>query len=65
MKWRSIKSAPKDGTHILIYGFRNGEPVYVIVYHAHKNKWIEANGLKYCIKNPSHWMPLEKPPKLG
>ena len=64
MKWRSIESAPKDGTHILIYApLHKGKPIYVVAYHAHKNKWIEANHLKYCIRNPTHWMPL-KPPKI-
>lgn len=48
---------PEDGETVLVYGSRGG------VYTAyHGRAWHKLNSkIHYC--NPTHWMPLPKPPK--
>lgn len=58
--WKTIDSAPKDGTHVLLYG--RG---YIITGHYDDSPQIGNYpnwrwGLTF---NPTHWMPLPKPPK--
>lgn len=65
MTWRSIDSAPKDGTLVLLY--REMSPWRVVGY----GKWVNDFGiegwLSYGFNDPpgnlglaapSHWMPL-------
>ena len=69
-EWKSIETAPKDGTAILL-GSRGGSwigkwlPVYVSGYQP-ENPWSslmlnhDHMGEKLC--KPTHWMPLPPPP---
>ncbi len=61
--WQPIKTAPKDGTRILIrasYGIG-------VMY----GRWRERHGrfafAECCGRNvdPTHWMPLPKPPEAA
>lgn len=56
--WRKIRSAPKDGTHILFWD--HGE-VFRGCYSIEYEVWYEVNraGHRY----PTHWMPLPEPPE--
>lgn len=75
MNWKPIKTAPKDGTEILITG---GEPDYswdnsewepsmvVAVWDKNRKQWHFAYydaGVYGMWFNPTHWMPLPKLPK--
>lgn len=72
--WRSIETAPKDGTAILIGNERGAwiakyEPVYPSGYRP-ENPWFSLmlnhdhmrKGKPYA---PTHWMPLPAPPLPG
>ena len=71
-EWKSIETAPKDGTAILL-GSRGGSwigkwlPVYVSGYRP-ENPWSslmlnhDHMGEKLC--KPTHWMHLPPPPPL-
>ena len=65
MAWRPIKTAPKNGTRILVYfkKYVAGDRVTIMHY-----AWAErifvlsgTSGMRYGIQ-PSHWMPLPEPP---
>ena len=63
MEWRSIDSAPKDGTPILCYSFDEDdehEPIHVVKWFA--NDWVCQVDM-YYIWRPSYWMPLPIPPE--
>lgn len=63
--WRDISTAPKDGTHILMWGG----------YHSpfsgyYRDKWVERVGWHISggihidpTAEPTHWMPLPQPPQ--
>lgn len=57
MKWRPIKTAPKDGTDLLL-GFSNGDDVTVGSFDG--DEWFDQHS--FWLK-PTHWMPLPEPPK--
>ncbi len=68
--WQPIKTAPKDGTTILVYqpaGMwasrvqSRGE--CVVTAHWHQPGNPERHGLWFPICRPTHWMPLPEPPK--
>ena len=69
-KWRSMESAPKDGTAILL-GNAGGswiaryEPVYQSGYRP-ENPWfslmLNRDYMKRNYAPPTHWMPLPLPP---
>lgn len=57
--WRSIESAPKDGTWVLGLWIYHGEPVYRLC--AFRNgSWLQKPGDWIAIA--THWMPLLPPP---
>lgn len=63
MKWRSIETAPKDGTLLLLYA-KSGDN-----YHMRTGYYNDAPRLGNYPKwrweltiEPTHWMPLPKPP---
>ena len=57
MKWRPINTAPTDGTEIL--GYLSGGSYRVIKFEGYWASWINFD---YDVVDPSHWMPLPKPP---
>jgi len=68
-KWRPIESAPKDGTHVLL--FWNDEvltghwwPRGKVQYGAKGNWTKDRFGLGSTAhwSAPTHWQPLPKPP---
>jgi hypothetical protein len=65
MEWLPIESAPKDGTHILIFevpAFEGDEQMYVVGRWSDFG-WTESYADEYAICSPTHWMPLPPPPK--
>lgn len=66
-KWQKIRTAPKDGTNILLYGFSHDEQLKVC-------SWVteeDGNGEKHSswygwewfeYEKPTHWMHLPEPP---
>ena len=67
-EWRTIDSAPKDGTQILaFYPYWNGHKNYQVVVHWcgwGNGVWqISASGGNIIDgKEPTHWKPLPQPP---
>lgn len=71
--WRPIATAPKDGDPILLFKpdeRRSGE--YTIVGYwgewpdgaaIKSERWIACAG--YCLREPTHWMPLPPPPQVN
>jgi len=75
MKWKPIKTAPKDGTEVLLFGKYegeiglSGEGVIIGRFYETKHpsfgpsKWLGARADYYEVEIvPSHWSPLPKPP---
>jgi len=72
-KWRPIKSAPKDGTHILLSGRVLPEDDILVVLglyvKGNHNKWNFYNHFDESWdaflneRPPTHWIPLPKAPK--
>jgi hypothetical protein len=60
--WQPIETAPKDGTHILIYdAYGECSVVYWFTYdNGNDCGWTYDGGDRF---DPSHWMPLPDPPK--
>ena len=64
--WRSIETAPKDGTSILLYGVWKGEvsknPEYRDIFKAAYSfdEWVVCDSDIYgpIVLDPTHWMPL-------
>ena len=56
-EWQPIETAPKDGTIVLVWSENSGR---VIDHYAEDYRsWYRFT--KYL--QPTHWMPLPKPPK--
>lgn len=68
--WQPISSAPRDGTEVMAY-FNGGGAMKVswVNYLNELSGWcVTDNKMDYPVRhcdNPSHWMPLPKPPKEG
>lgn len=59
-QWRDIKTAPLDGSHILLY---RPEIQFVGYYGGANFGWcINAPLLPMMCPPPTHWMPIPKPP---
>lgn len=66
-RWRPIKTAPKDGSHIILW---RRDIQAVGYYGAGCNDWVVVS-LPACLfrhlgsrdTTPTHWMPLPLPPK--
>jgi len=69
MDWQPMATAPKDGTHILIYErstHRFLPDIYVVNWRTKTGDTgdcTEAAGEEYYTWEPTHWMPLPPPPK--
>lgn len=61
MKWKSIKSAPKDGTLILLYGVGYMKTGY---YDLSPQIGNYSNWRWGLTVNPTHWMYLPETPKV-
>ena len=57
-QWKPIKTAPKDGSNVLVYDPDVGYP-YVCRWEY--GRFVEVS--EYYSFNPTHWMPLPKPPE--
>ncbi len=68
-KWQTIKTAPKDGTRILLYC--EGCVIEGYFYQNYTRKgWdvviLSSHGCGCCsgdLEEPTHWMPLPQPPE--
>lgn len=56
-EWRPIETAPKDGTHVMLF---DNDAIKVGLWWEPYNDWGPRIAL---IKNPTHWIPLPTPPK--
>jgi len=65
MKWRPIKAAPTDGTYVLTFD-PTAEKDEQIRIDNFSWKGIDKDGWpEYGWEGqPTHWMPLPKPPKI-
>jgi len=71
MTWKTIDSAPKDGTCVLVYN--DDGCVYAAEYDDYFGKWrfpsADQHGCGCCSGDgdaPTHWMPLpEKPTEVS
>lgn len=66
--WRTMETAPKDGTPVLGYdGWTMNTIRYVQPYHrVGRGWWALVDGGPYADDVdwfPTHWMPLPPPPK--
>jgi hypothetical protein len=71
-EWQPIKTAPKDGTPILIFEpspyLKKGwidvvQNFYEIEYKSDADKWYARDSAEISCDNPTHWQPLPDPPK--
>lgn len=58
-EWQSIETAPEDGTIVIIY--EEGKAVSAF-YDSSTKQWVETMDY-YEVPDPTHWMPLPKPPE--
>jgi len=63
-EWRTIDSAPRDGTWIIIW---DGTSVHQASYSERWHGWFDTYGLyedpwEGNKSHPTHWMPLPAPP---
>ena len=67
-EWRTIDSAPKDGSAILMFGRLRGNQrqKYVVGYWQDRScgEWVSSPG-QYQARQITHWMPLPDPPADG
>lgn len=66
-EWRTIDSAPRDGTRVLVYA--PGHLLMLASFEAWKTihaagPWWWSNG-SIITPEPTHWMPLPSPPVEG
>jgi transglutaminase-like putative cysteine protease len=64
MEWKTIDSAPKDGTEILLFNhaYLGGDTPQQVVGHWATHGWRESYADEYAICEATHWMPLPPPP---
>lgn len=60
-EWQSMKTAPRDGTRVLVYGGMKEGGAYVDIcqfYHGRWTiEWMDGH------EEPTHWQPLPSPPE--
>jgi hypothetical protein len=73
MEWRTIESAPKDGTHVLLLAdglaIEGWWQAYKTFFGEEKSRWepatLNCHGCGCCAggdPKPTHWMPLPVKP---
>jgi hypothetical protein len=61
--WRTIESAPKDGTRVLVYRPRVVYDGITWMPEIDKDRWSGSSWWESRrIQQPTHWMPLPSPP---
>lgn len=62
-QWRSIETAPKDGTWHVVTRIKEGRLLwwYRVRWSPSKAVWTTGDG----IVEPTHWLPLPDPPALN
>jgi hypothetical protein len=69
-EWHSIETAPKDGTEILVTDGKEVCPCfYSISDNPDYDSFVRSSGSEPidCVApnlDPTHWMPMPKPPKI-
>jgi hypothetical protein len=62
-RWQPIETAPKDGTHVLLWATGAFYGCVVGRYNSRANNrgggWLAE---RFPVPKPTHWMPLPKPP---
>lgn len=72
-EWQPIETAPKDGTELLLYERRERliDDDFIEVDYVFTGWWNKESYINACWEcleydafshNPTHWMPLPKPP---
>jgi len=63
-EWQPIETAPKDGTNILVFENDNESDAEVMIanYYGGNGHWSISWDDRGIEINPTHWMPLPKPP---
>jgi hypothetical protein len=74
-EWKTINTAPKDGSRILLWPIRRGRgaqfssDAFVGLGRWHQpansdysGSWMVATGV-YVTGEPTHWMPIPSPPQ--
>lgn len=60
-QWRTMESAPKDGTSVMLWNEDYARPITGEYFEA--TKW--SNGWKHTYATqPTHWQPLPTPPAM-
>lgn len=63
MEWQLIETAPKDGTHVLVFMYGDMTTAYwdgeTWELSIASDGPVESNEV-----NPTHWMPLPTPPNV-
>lgn len=77
-EWHKIETAPKNGTHILVFVPEEGDwsqadgryldLIYVVKWDGKNGddspRWLEASGEGFStFPEATHWMPLPEPPQ--
>jgi hypothetical protein len=63
MSWKTIDSAPKDGTRVLGYGPSSTGDYYIQTVYYWKDDWPIR--WMHGYSRPTHWQPLPEPPKAA
>lgn len=61
-EWQPIETAPKNGQRILLWGLQYVMPVTGSQYFE-VNGWRIQPGMNALKNQPTHWMPLPRPPE--
>lgn len=65
MEWKSIESAPKDGTEIILCEADPIQGQRIFVGYWRKKAWRQPHVWKGPTLNPTHWAELPSPPPTG
>lgn len=60
-EWKSIETAPKDGTEIIMWG---PHPNFGPPIQTHWHEKYEGEGSWLLAYEATHWMPIPWPPKI-
>jgi hypothetical protein len=60
MQWQPIETAPTDGTEIIIIPYGDVRDLQVSWFIRSDNRWANWD----YSRDPTHWMPLPKPPTV-